>query len=258
MSNSQYLKTLFRLCILSILTACLWLFSSKAYQNGTQFDEQITVTVHQLQLENGARPVELKCESAHLNAPNSLQGFSCTLKNNTAKDITAANLTYSISLNTGGVAGKDTHSLTIETLVHPDFKELNHPLTPGEEQTIASIGKASYENSIINGVEVGIDYVEFKDGTAIGPNFIGSKIIADMREGARKYKIWITQKYIHQGKSKSVIASLLQADQPLANPSEELIFKNSDEENGARAYRTRLRKIHKSQGEDAVDKYLQR
>lgn len=258
MSSSQHLKTLCRLCILSILTACLWLFSGKAYQNTAQFDEQIQVTINQLQPENGVPPVEIRCDSAHLNAPNSLQGFSCTLKNNTDKNITAVNLTYSILLDTNGIAGKDTHSLTIETLVHPDFAETSHPIAPGTEQTVRSIGKVSYDNSSIKGIEVGIDYVEFKEGAAIGPNLTGSKIITDMREGARKYKGWVTQKYVHQGKSISAVASLLQTDQPLPNASGELVFKNSDEENGARAYRTRLRKIRDTKGSAAMEKYLQK
>lgn len=258
MFNSQPLKTLFRLCILFILTACLWIFSGNAYQNATQFDEQIAVTINQLQLENGFHPIDIQCKPIHLSAPNRSEGFSCSLKNNTDKNITAVNLIYSILLNDNGTVGKDTHSLTIETLVHPDFSETNQPIAPGTEQTIGSIGRVSYEDAVIIGVEVGIDYVEFKDGASLGSDKTGSKIIADMREGARKYKNWLTQKYIKEGRSVSAVIPMLQNDQPLPNTLEELTFKNPDEENGARAYRTRLRKIRETRGSAGVEQYLRR
>lgn len=255
---SQKHRVLFRLCTLCILIICLWLFSGAYSQNLTQSEKQITTTLHPLQSENGTSPVEIRCEADPLLMPSRFEGFSCVLKNNTNKNITAANLTYSVLFDSNGTTGKDTHSLTILALTHPDFRELYQPIAPRTERIIRSAGKVSYEAAVIKGLEVGVDYVEFEDGTALGPNQTGSAILVDMREGAKKYKKWLAQEHIKQAKSVSPCISLLQSDQPLPNVSGEFEFKNSDEKNGAKAYRTRLKKICDTQGAAEAEKYLLR
>ncbi|HEV3471299.1 MAG TPA: hypothetical protein VG148_18385 [Pyrinomonadaceae bacterium] len=52
-------------------------------QNNKQTEGlQVPVVVKQLPSENGLIPVELRCGMAHLSAPNTLEKFSCVVKNN--------------------------------------------------------------------------------------------------------------------------------------------------------------------------------
>lgn len=258
MPSPIYFRTLSRLCILCILGICLWIFVTKANPNAKQYDSHINVTAKQLPKENGVYPVEIRCEAVPLAAPNAWNGFSCKLKNNTSKKITATNFTYSIIFaDADGVIKKDTHSLIFETLIDPDFPENNNSIAPGAEEVIGPMGKVSYENDVIKGIEVGVDYVEFEDGTTSGANKNGFKNIVDMRQGVRKYRDWLIKRYKELGNSVNNISALLDKDQPLPNLSGELQFKNSFEENGARAYQTRLRKIRDNGGE-GLAKYLEK
>lgn len=215
--------------------------------------EQILVAARQLESINGVIPVELLCGPARLTSHDRLENFSCILRNNTNKNLLAANVAYSIIFETGGKEAMDTRLHTIETFIHPDFYEINKPILPGGESTIEPPGPMLYANSFIKRVEVRVEYVEFEDETTLGHNEKGAQIIAKIREGAAKYKNWLTQKYLEKGRSGKAIIPLLQTDQPLPN---ELGLKDADEQQGARAYRNRLRRIHATRGAVQVEKYL--
>lgn len=235
------------LVALSIISSQSSGFTSK------QDNPRLHVNTPQLKSEDGVTPVEVRCDSAELSASNALKELSCIIKNNTEKHISAATIATSISLEKDGEVSADTSFLTIETFVHPDVREEGRSklIPPRRERPIRNL-PTSYDNEVIRGITVRIDYVEFTDNTALGPNRAGSRIVTDIREGAAKYKNWLIQKYNRSGKSMSALIPHLES-QPT---SEELDLQNGDEIQGAIIYRRYVNEAYKSKGREGLAKYL--
>lgn len=216
---------------------------------------RIPTITDQLTAENGVIPVELRCEDAELSAPNALEKLSCVIKNNTTKYIAAATINISLHTEREGKQSLDSSYLTIETFGHPDFREEHRDnlIPPGGERAFQDL-PASYYNVVIKGVIVRIDYIEFADSTTrLGPNRAGSRIIANIREGAEKYKNWLVKKYNESGKSISLIVPLLEKNQPI--PAE-LDIQNGDQQQGVIFYRNYARKTFKTKGANGLSKRL--
>lgn len=247
-----------RLCILCTLIISLWAFSRTGglSQNLERSDKQIPLTVHQLQSETGLPVVIVRCEIVKRPVPPAQRSFTCALKNNANKNLTAANLAYSILISTSDnrEAEKDRHFLTMETGAAQGFQDLSSPLHPEQESVLGPV-EIPYPDTVIKGIDINIDYVEFEDKTTLGPNEAGSTIIADLRKGKAKYKTWLTQEYFKRGKSVAAIVQLLQKDSPI--PSD-LDFSNFHEETGAKQYRNLLRKKYQTLGSQGIEKHLQK
>lgn len=261
MPISPNFKTHLRLYILCALIAFLWLFSGNANstisksQDTQQFEKSLRVVTDQLQPDNGVIPVELRCEEAELSAPNALEKLSCVIKNNTNKYIAAATINISFHTEKEGKQSLDSSYLTIETFGHPDFREEHRDnlIPPSGERPFQDL-PTSYDNALIKGVTVRIDYIEFADSnTRLGPNRAGSRIIANIREGAEKYKNWLVKKYNESGKSIDSITPLLEVNQPL--PAE-LGIQNGDQQQGVIFYRNYARKTFKTKGAKGLSKRL--
>jgi hypothetical protein len=207
-----------------------------------------------MQTQNGVIPVELYCDNAELSAPNSLERLRCVIKNNTNKKITAVTINTSIVLESGGKSSLDSGFLTLQAFVHPDFREEHRDslISPGEERPVEDAA-VSYDDAVITGFRTRIDYVEFADNTAMGINQAGSRIVADVRAGATKYKNWLTHKYNRSGKSLEAIVPLLEKSSPLP---EEIGIQNDGQQQGAILYRNYARKTYENKGADALIKHL--
>jgi hypothetical protein len=217
-------------------------------QDGLQ---QLPITIKQLQPENGIN-VELQCGTASITPPNILNGFECILRNITHKSITAANIIYSTVLEEGGRETKDSRNQILLTYFHPDFYEKEKNIMPGGSNSLRPAGVFTYHNAVIKGIEVYIDYVEFEDGTSMGPDVEGSTLIKDFRAGALKYKGWLAK----ESKQKP-IDTLIQStpsDEELQRP--EIGLNNVTQKEGARRYGIALRKLYKQRGPTEVQKYL--
>src|SRR5882724_5228590 len=114
-------KLVFKILALGGLSICLWAVSART--RSQQEDQFLSVVItDQLPARDGVIPVYLYCGQARLSAPNRVEEFQCSFKNNTNRNITAANVIYSIVLDHNGSSTKDTSNSTVEALVHPDFK----------------------------------------------------------------------------------------------------------------------------------------
>lgn len=215
---------------------------------------QLPIVARQLPSGKGVIPVELRCGNAELSAPNAIEKLPCVIKNNTDKYISAATVTISITLEEKGRTYSGSSFLTFDTFIHPDFREehKNNLIAPKEEYSLQSLSE-SYDDAIVKGVIAQVDYVEFADNTALGSNQAGSRIIANIRAGAAKYRDWLVEKYNRSGKSMNAIAPLLEKDQPLA---EELGIQNGDQQQGAIIYRNFARKTYEAKGTEGLSKYL--
>ena len=112
--------------VAAFATSALQRSTSGANEDRNQSGLQLPITVKQLQPENG-NSVDLQCGSANVTPPNILNGFECTLKNNTQKSITAANIIYSTVLQEGGRETKDSRNQILLTYFHPDFYDKESP-----------------------------------------------------------------------------------------------------------------------------------
>lgn len=215
----------------------------------------ITVQVRQLRQVNNVIPVELKCDSAELSAPNSIEKLPCLLANNTSRHISAAVIAFSVLVEKDGKAVPDTNVLTVETYLHPDFSEehRNNTIPPGGNSSVRPL-PFSYDDAVIRGVTVWADYIEFNDGTTLGPNQAGARMVADIRSGASKYKNWLAQKYDQSGKSMNTIVMLLE-DQ--LNPND-VGITNGDQEQGAILYRKYALHAYRTRGAEALSNYFKK
>ena len=214
---------------------------------------QLVPVVKPLRVTNGMLVADLRCGEVLLVIPSRLEKFSCTLKNNTNKPILAANVEYSITVESDGKSLTDTRSHTFDTYIDPDLYDPNKAILPGAERNVEPPGPMYFDNSVVKGIEVRVEYVEFDDQTTVGDSKKGAQVIADIRAGAAKYRRWLVQKYSEHGRSAEALMPLLQQDRPM--PSE-LDIKKQNEELGARAYRTRLRVIAETRGASELHRYL--
>lgn len=240
-----------KLAILIGLSICLWGFSGRAVL--VQQDSQtVPITARQLGAVGGVIPVELGCGSASTPSLGKLDRFSCTLKNNTSKNILAANIAYSIILDYGSKQVEEPHSDTLDTFIHRDTYDPQKSLRPGKEFYVGSAGPSFRPGASIKEIRINVDYVEFEDGTTLGASPKGSEMIADIRAGAAKYKKWLIGKYVEARSSPDAIPQLLQEESAFSD----LAFKNEYQEQGARTFRKHLAQIRETRGTPEVQKYL--
>jgi hypothetical protein len=246
-------------CVLLALLGVSAIISSSLIAQGQQGSRQtdnlqVPVTANQMPTEKKIIPVELRCENAQLLNRDTIEKIPCVVVNNTRKYITATTINTSVTLETDGQISGDSDFLSLDPLAHPDFREerKGYLIAPGEEIPVPFL-TTSYDEGVIKGVIVQIDYVEFADRTALGPNRAGSRIIADIRDGAAKYKDWLTEKYNRSGKSTSALTSVLEKGLPLPAEIEGL---NSHQQEGARIYRNYARKTFETKGAEGLVKHL--
>ena len=230
-----------------------WAVSART-NNLQRKDEFIPVVITEhLEAKNGLIPADLRCGTARLSTANQLEEFRCVLKNNTQASITAASTIYTIVYEQNGSLFKDSFSSVAEAFVHKDFKGTNKLIEPGNETSFGPPGPISYADGVIKSVEIAIDYVEFEDGSTLGPDKKGSRIIEAMRAGAERYREWLKVRTRQSHNYVDTISSAVEMNQSL--PSE-LRFTDPGEEQGANAYRSRLRKLYQNRGPAEVKKLL--
>lgn len=159
-------------------------------------------------------PVELLRPAARLSAENQLEEYSCIVKNNTGKAIVAFSLAWNIVTKSAGKESSVRELQVNDSLIHPDVHEdhKSGAIAP-EAESLADAGPTYFEsNASVKRLEVSIDYVEFEDGTSLGPNLnrTSSQQIAMVREGASKYKAWLVQMYTKTGRSAQAVLQQLQ------------------------------------------------
>lgn len=248
-------KPIGRLIILGVLSFGLWGAYAKTRSTRPQtVEKNIQVTTRQLEAVNGVIPVDIRCDTAHLAAPNEVEQFDCTLRNNTDKRISAGAAVITVLVETNGVTSKDVRYSSFDTILHPDFDDPGKHLGKTRESMVGPPGNITFPEGVVRGIEVNIDYVEFDDNTTLGANEKGETIIKSYRSGAARYKSWLQQKFNENGKSFVPIVPLIQVDQPVPT---EVGPVNSDEEVGLRAYRSKMRKLLETRGAAAAQKLLQ-
>ena len=252
MENKSSLKRIvWSLAYVTLVLAGLRMATGSESARTQQNERFVPITITGwLQPENGVIPAEIQCGTAHLSSPNTFERIDCSLKNNSAKSVTAANVIYTVSLQTGGGASKESFNRTFDALIHPDFRLSNQLLGPGEKTGLGTAGPTSYSDGLIDNISIAIDYVEFEDGTRLGPDRAGSRLIAQTRQGAVKYKEWLQRQYKLGGNAVEAVIPLLESTRPL--PQELTLTER--EEDGANAYKRAALRLEKKLGRSELDK----
>jgi hypothetical protein len=254
MENKSSLKRIvWSLAYVTLVFAGLRMATGSESVRTQQNERFVPITITgRLQPEDGLIPVEIQCGTAHLSSPNTLERIDCSLKNNSAKSVTAANVTYSVFVQTSAGSSKQTLNRTLDALIHPDFKLSNQLVVSGEKTDVGTPGPTSYPDGIVESVSIAIDYVEFEDGTRLGPDREGSRLIAETRQGAIKYKEWLQRQYKQGGNTVEAVIPLLESSRPL--PQELTLTER--EEAGANAYKRGALRLEKRLGRPELDKRL--
>lgn len=252
-------KNAFKLGVLLIITCgVVWLLSSKATTQGTKTSvpqrTYLPIKAKQVRSDDGTLPVSLRCDDAELSAPNEIEKVSCVIVNNTNKRISAAGVVFTVIVEQDGETSPDSSLLTIETFIHPDLREdkQNNLIPPGGEGSVRPL-PVSYDDAVIRGVSMEVDYVEFEDKSTFGPDKVGSRVITNIRAGAAMYKNWLVGKYRQNGQSVESLVRILDR-QPM--PEEEIGIKNDDQRQGAIIYRNHTRSTYESKGPGSLVKHL--
>lgn len=258
MRNTSLNSTIGRLFLLTSVFASLCVLSKEPgkAQKSPQGNQSVKVEAVQLDQIGSNVPVELKCgSSVPLKAPNELDGLTCIIKNNTTKRIKAGSVSVIFELEQEGRKEGVSSYDTFDTFLHPDFREdrRDNLIRPGGEYPLRQL-PASFDNALIRGIRLQIDFIEFEDNTSVGPNRKGSQIIADVRSGAAKAKTWLVRKFNESGKSIEPVVPLLAVNQSL--PLDELGIANESEQSGARLYLGYALRTYREKGAEALTRHL--
>jgi hypothetical protein len=210
--------------------------------------------VNQVPAKDGPIPLEILRPVLSSTAPNQIEDVSYVLRNNTSKGISAVVVKKSITYEEGGVPYTNSAYGTLDYALHPDIGGAKL-FAPGNETPMDSAGPLRFDDDVVvKEIRLQVDYVLFDDNTALGSGGQGEKNIGLMREGARKYKEWLVQRYNQSGKSLATILPLLQG----RSAQEELGLTDINQSLGADRYRLHLLKTLQTRGPADVEKYVKR
>ncbi len=210
----------------------------------------IKVVINQPPAKDGVSPIEIIQPMVVSSAPNRLDEFTYTLRNNSNKPITAAAVVRTISYEEGGKVYADSVYSTMDTAFHEDFA--GKPFLPESQMRMESPGPLSFDGAvIIKEITLTLEYALYDDQTAYGAGGEGERLIKGIREGARRYKSWLAQEYSRAGKS---LATILPTIQDSGIP--ESLKLDSFQTMGANRYRLSLLKTFKTKGAADVENLL--
>ena len=210
----------------------------------------IKVVINQPTTKDGVVPIEIIQPTIVSDASNRLDNLTYTLRNNSAKAVIAVALVKTISYEEGGKVYAQSRYSTVDADFHSDIG--GRPLLPGSQMSMESAGPLSFnEGVVIKEITLTVEYVSYADQTAYGSGGEGERRINAMREGARRYKSWLAQKYSRAGKS---LATILPVIETHTFPEE--LKLDLDQTMGADRYRLQLLKTFKTKGAADVENYL--
>lgn len=210
----------------------------------------IKVVINQPPAQNGVIPIEIIQPTIVSSAPNKLDDFTYTLRNNSNKAIKAIAVVRTINYEEGGKVYAHSVYSTMDTAFHADFG--GKPFLPGSQMPMESAGPLSFDDGVvIKEITLTLEYASYEDQTAYGAGGEGERRIKGMREGARRYKSWLAQEYSRAGKSLITIFPTIEAP-----GLPDALKLDSNQTMGADRYRLNLLKVFKTKGAADVENYL--
>jgi hypothetical protein len=218
----------------------------------------IKIIINQLPAVNGVIPVEIvgakiTDEVGEDQQPSPLGSLTFGVRNNTAKPMNAVVIKVEAELiRSDGKTTESARWFTLNQAIHPDIVAHHgqRPIAPGQ---VFSPGPESITlQPPLTGVKsftFTTDYADFADGSAVGPNLMGTERVVRAREGAAQYKAWLVGQWLQSGRSATATAALLRTQQgpPLAG----------GEQSGAFRYRKHLSDAYDMHGAAVFTQYLE-
>lgn len=221
-------------------------------QTPSSKDKRIPVVVNQLPLDKGIVPVEVKCDETQVIA-NRIERLSCILKNNSATPVTAGGLRVTITLEREGKESQDSGLLTFDCKWQSQLRDDSKSLIPPAGEYRLEDLPSDYNDAFVRAIEIHLDYVEFADNNTLGPNSGASRVIGEARAGAAKYREWLSRQLEKAGGTIESILPLLERYQSLP---EELEGDGGNQQEGAKRYRSYIRRVYSTKGPEEVRKQL--
>lgn len=247
----MHFKFLTSIALLTLLVGVALAWRSTSINSQSPKPAAIKVLINQLPAKDGVIPIEIVQPVVSSSAPNRLDDFTYIIRNNSAKPIIATAVIKTITYEEGGTLYADSRYSMMDGAFHPDMGSAKL-FQAGTQMSMESSGPLSFnEGVVIKEIALRVDYALYDDNTAYGSGGEGERRINAMREGARKYKAWLRQKYSRGGKSLATIFPLMQAR---GVPDE--IKLNSDETMGADSYRLHLLRTLQTRGAADVERYF--
>jgi hypothetical protein len=210
----------------------------------------IKVVINQPPAQDGVIPIEIIQPIVVSSAPNKLDDFTYTLRNNSKKPIKAVAIVRTINYEEEGRVYAQSVYSTMDTAFHSDFG--GKPFLPGNQMPMESPGPLSFDDGVvIKEITLSLEYASYGDQTAYGAGGEGERRIKGMREGARRYKSWLAQEYSRSGNSLAAVLPTIQA-----RGIPEALKLDSDQTMGADRYRLNLLKTFKTKGAADVENFL--
>lgn len=234
--------------IILITVVSIFLIPDSKVQGGkSSVQTEIPVVIKPMKEGDEIIPVEIHCEPAFSTKPDTLDDFFCVLVNNTHKGIRASSVRYSIIFESKGKEERENRFDTVDNYIHPDLSDVKRPIEPGGQLSVRPPGRIVKSDSVMKRLELEPVYLEFADGTTVGSGGQSAELIADLREGAAKFKNALSQEYVKRGRSAEAILSLLEDNSPLGPE-----ILNFGQRTGAKEYRRLLRKKYEKNGVKAI------
>lgn len=212
----------------------------------------IKVVINQPPVQDGVIPIEIIQPTVVSSAPNKLDDFTYTLRNNSKKAITAVAVVRTINYEEDGRVYANSVYSTMDTAFNSDFG--GKPFLPGNQMPMESAGPLSFNKEVvIKEITLSLEYASYDDQTAYGAGGEGERRIKGMREGARRYKSWLAQEYVRAGNSLAVILPTIQT-----RGIPQTLKLDSDQTMGADRYRLNLLKTFKTKGAADVENFLKK
>jgi hypothetical protein len=216
------------------------------------------VTLENMKSGAGDVVVEILRPEVDFKARNAMGKASFTVRNSSSKNIVAFCLAYTTQIERKGNKSGDTRYHTMTPFVHKDFDALDSKaklIVPGQEVVVVESGSTTYDSeTVVTGVEVTLDYVEFDDGSTLGVNQKGAYLVSKIWEGADEYSSWLKQVYFSSGKSAAEVGRIVQSPDIPAD----LGFTTSQQNLGAKAYKNGLRRLYERVGPFELGKFLEK
>lgn len=237
--------------ILITVVSILLIPESEAQDSKNFVQTEIPVVIKPFIVGDDTVSVNIQCQPVFITKPDTLDTFSCTLINATDKSIRASVVRYSIIVNSNGKEKQINRLDTAVPYIHPDLSEEKKPIQPGGSLFIMPNSPIVESDSVIKRLELEPIYIEFDDETIVGIGGKSAELIANVREGAARYKNSLRQKYLNSGRSIQAILPLLEDNAPFDSE-----IGNFSQRAGAKAYRNFLRKKYEKAGIEVINEIL--
>ena len=212
---------------------------------------EVKILVTQLETKPNGVPVEIIQETASSSAPNLLDDVTFVLKNNSREPISAVAVTKKILYRENGKLYENLRYSTVDFLFHPDMADAR-PFMPNTQVPMEASGPMNFgEGTVIESVELKIEYVQYVKAASYGTGTEGERLINSQRNGAKKFKEYLAKTFSEAGQSLVTVIPLLEEQ---SYPDELKLSLN--ENSGADRYRRYLLKTLRTRGAAEVEKFI--